>query len=207
MFNMYDDMGIKEQIANPYKVNKLLSVAPTHRKKDKTDDQQASHSKFEDMINSEAKEAYKKIANIHIEEEMLHAYQLMQSDVVTIYENDTISQCWLKMEEYDLKQIPLIGFDGKIKGLATLKNIMKAIVSNIQNSEFIYETPIASISIRDVMTAEPVADIRRIASVMVQYHLNSIPIVDGKKDEVVGIISRADILKAISSHPHFQLWA
>jgi hypothetical protein len=36
------------------------------------------------MLNKEATTAYKKMANIHFEEEILHAYQLMHKEVITI---------------------------------------------------------------------------------------------------------------------------
>jgi len=159
------------------------------------------------MMSDEAKQAYKKMANIHVEENIYHAYQLMNSPVITIRDIDTIEQCWAKMVEYDLKQMPIMGANGKIKGLATMKSIAKALIKHLDDANYIYEAKVDTIAIHDIMTAEPIADIRRVAKVMVQYHLNCIPIVSTQSHEVVGIISRSDILKAIASNPHFQLWA
>jgi CBS domain-containing protein len=204
---MYDDAGVKIELSNPYEVKKLEAINPVHNKTYNKKDQESKQSKFKDIVNSEAKNEYKKIANIHLEEEVIHAYQLMHSEVITINSNESIYKCWEKMEQYDLKQIPTVGLNGKIQGLATMKNISKALIENLDNSKYIYHTSIDTIAIHDVITAEPISDIRRVAKVMVQYHLNSIPIVDGTKDKVVGIISRADILKAVSSNPHYQLWA
>jgi len=208
MFNMYDDSGDRFPIHDPYQVKKLTSVAPTNNKitRDQQNDEQKKH-KFKDMLGNEATNAYKKMTNIHIEEEIFHAYQLMHSDVVIVKEYDTIYDCWMIMEKNDVKQIPIVGLNGKIKGLATMKNITNAIIEHINTPKYIYNTTIETIAIKNIMTAEPIADIRRIANVMVQYHLNRIPIVDSSKDEVVGIISRADILRAVSTNPHFQLWA
>ena len=42
---------------------------------------------------------------------------------------------------------------------------------------------------------------------MVKYHLNTIPVVDPLNGNVLGIVSRADILRAVATNPHYQLWA
>ncbi len=208
MFNMYDDIGIKTQVSNPYNVKKLEAIAPTHnRVTDKKEQESKNKQSFADHLNNEAKNTYKKMANIHVEEEILHVSQLMHSEIITIQEDQSIYECWQLMEESDLKQIPVIGIDGKIKGLATMKNMLNSLVENRNNSEYIMQTQIIKITKKDIMTAEPISDIRRVAKVMIKYHLNTIPIVDSEQDKVVGIISRADILKAVATNPHYQLWA
>lgn len=210
MFNMYDDIGIKTQVQDPYKVKKLeASTSLYNRVADEREqqNQEKQETYYKQKMSNKAKDSYKQMANIHIDEEILHAYQLMSSVVVSVNDNDSIYGCWLKMEENDLKQIPVLGMNKKLKGLVTMKNITKAMIEHKSDEFYINNTPVSAIIIHDIMTAEPISDIRRVAKVMVKYHLNSIPIVDIQKDEVVGIISRADILRAVSSHPHFQLWA
>ncbi len=207
MFNMYDDAGIKTQITNPYQVKKLEPIAKVKNKVTQEKEDEESKSKQHNAFSNEAKNSYKQMANIHIEENILHAFQLMHSEFVTLRDTDSIYTCWQTMEKSDLKQIPVVGLNGKIKGLATMKNLSKSLIENLDNPQFIHQTEVDTIIIHDIMTAEPISDIRRVAKVMVKYHLNTIPIVSSDDDEVVGIISRADILKAFSSNPHFQLWA
>jgi CBS domain-containing protein len=205
---MYDDNGDKFPVSNPYEVKKLIATTLVQDKiKHNEQKKEQKKKRFQDVIDNNVANAYKQIANIHIEEKVFHAYQLMHHDVITINEHDSIYECWVKMLKYDVKQIPIVGINDKIKGLATMKNITKTLIEHIKNPNFIYNTSINTIAIKEVMTAEPIADIRRIAKVMVKYHLNSIPIVDSSNDEVVGILSRADILRAVSTNPHFQLWA
>ncbi len=207
MFNMYDDVGIKTQIINPYNVKKLEPSSPVHNRVSDEKEQEDNNSNQNPNMSNEAKTAYKQMANIHIDEEILHAFQLMSAKIVTVKYNDSIYDCWLKMEENDLKQIPIIGFNGKLTGLVTMRNIIKSMIENKENSQYINNTIVEKISISDIITAEPISDIRRVAKVMVKYHINNIPIVDSKDDQLVGILSRADILRAVSTHPHYQLWA
>ena len=207
MFNMYDDAGVKTAINQPYEVKKLEPASAIHNRVNEKKEQDNPQQTFDEHLSDEAKNVYKKMANIHVEEQILHAYQIMSSNVITVKDSDSIHSCWQLMEEHDLKQIPVLGATGKIKGLATMKNIVSALIDNIYNPEYIQETVVDKITRHNIMTAEPISDIRRIAKVMVKYHLNSIPIVSSENDEVVGIVSRADILRAVSTDPHYQLWA
>jgi CBS domain-containing protein len=65
-------------------------------------------------------------------------------------------------------------------------------------------------SVRDVMTspvvaAEPVTDIRRIAKAMVEQGISGVPIVN-ESQELVGFISRTDILRSVVTDPPLSLW-
>jgi len=205
MFNMYDDTGIKTQITNPYQVKKLEPISQIKNKVTKRKEEEQSQS-GQPQFSNEVTNTYKQMANIHIEENILHVYQLMHSEFVTLLDTDNLYMCWQTMEKSDLKQIPVVGHNGKIKGLATISNIAKAMVENLEDSHYIKHTSINEIAVHDIVTAEPISDIRRVAQVMVKYHLNTIPIT---KDDgiVIGMLSRADILKVVASQPHFALLA
>jgi CBS domain-containing protein len=58
----------------------------------------------------------------------------------------------------------------------------------------------------EIITAEPISDIRRVAKVMIDFKLDAIPIVD-EESILLGIVSKTDILKAVSFLPKLQLWS
>ena len=159
MFNMYDDVGVKTVVQNPYKLKELEAIAPTHNRVTEEKNRQQEQSS-EYKMSEEAKKVYKNMANLHVEEEILHVSQLMHSEVVTVRETETIHECWLKMEEHNLKQIPIVKVNGNIKGLATMTNIAKSLIEHRDNPDYIDHTSINSIAIKDVMTVEPVTDVR-----------------------------------------------
>ena len=64
--------------------------------------------------------------------------------------------------------------------------------------------------VKDVMTSPvvasiPVTDIRRIAAAMLEGGLSAVPIVN-ESEHIVGIVSRADILRAVMTDPPLSLW-
>ena len=65
---------------------------------------------------------------------------------------------------------------------------------------------IDDIKLLEIITADPISDIRRVAKVMVDFKLDAIAIVE-ENDILVGIVSKTDIIKAISHLPSLQLWS
>ncbi|MFT4929791.1 MAG: acetoin utilization protein AcuB [Phenylobacterium sp.] len=56
-----------------------------------------------------------------------------------------------------------------------------------------------------VYATEPVTDIRRIAGLMIEKALHTMPIIENG-GKIVGIISRTDIIKAVMTEPPLSLW-
>jgi acetoin utilization protein AcuB len=209
MFNMYDDEGVKLPIINPYEVKRLekSSAVQNRVSRDDKGEEKGNKQSFESHLNDEAKQAYKKMIDIHVDEEILHTYQLMHSDIISIQESHSLKECWDIMRENELKQVVVLSLDGKLQGIATMKKLVQKLVENLGNRDYLEAGFVSSITEKNIITAEPISDIRRVAKVMVKYHLNLIPIVDPKNDEVVGVVTRADILKAVASNSHIQMWA
>ena len=62
------------------------------------------------------------------------------------------------------------------------------------------------IKLPEIITVAPTVEIRKVAKVMIDFKLDAIPVVD-ENDILVGIVSKTDILKAISYLPKMQLWS
>jgi CBS domain-containing protein len=85
------------------------------------------------------------------------------------------------------------------------KNILNAVMDDIDFSSSTVKRTLASFDLGEVITADPITDIRRVAKVMVDFSLTAIPIVD-QEDNLLGIVSRANILKAVANTPPLQIW-
>jgi CBS domain-containing protein len=154
---------------------------------------------------TQATQAYKQMTNMDTTEEIFHVSQLMSWPVITINDNQSIYECWELMKEHDIKQIPVIGSHGKLKGMATVKKLSNVLMENLNNEQYIKAAFVDVIMKHNIITANPISDIRRVSKMMVINHLNCLPVVN-ENDKIVGIISRADILRTIEENPHIRLW-
>jgi CBS domain-containing protein len=207
MFAMYDDDGLnfRSTIDNLYTVHE---IAPS--KRIKNDTKEKSDNKFESFykgkINQEAKDKYKQMANLDTKVEVFHVEQIMSRTAIIISDTKTITECFDLMQENEVQQL-LIQADNfnHLKGMITKHDILNYLMDNNENKN-IYNTHISEITKNKIITTDPISDIRRVAKVMIDFNLNAIPVVDGEEN-ILGVVTRHDIVDAVSNIPHLQIWA
>ncbi|WP_122893320.1 CBS domain-containing protein [Arcobacter peruensis] len=162
--------------------------------------------KNESSNNQRALNIYKKMANIDTTEPVYHVKDIMTRDCATIDSKQTIKEAYDILKELNISQIPVVTFGKKIQGLINNKTILNLILENLDNTDEVLNRKIEDIYLPELITADPISDIRRVSKVMIDFKLNAIPIVD-EEDIVIGIVSKTDIIKAVSNLPHLQLWS
>lgn len=163
-------------------------------------------NKHYNKIDQTAINKYKKMANIDTSEPVYHVQDIMTKDCLTMDKDSTIIEAYEILKENKISQLPVVSFGKKIMGLINKKTILNLIMDDIENSEDIIQKKIDDIYLPELITVDPVSDIRRVAKVMVDFKLDAIPVVD-EEDILLGIVSKTDIIKAISSLPRLQLWS
>ena len=162
--------------------------------------------KNESSNNQKALNIYKKMANIDTTEPVYHVKDIMTRDCATIDSKQTIKEAYDILKELNISQVPVVTFGKKIQGLIDNKTILNLILENLDNTDEILNRKIEDIYLPELITADPISDIRRVSKVMIDFKLHAIPIVD-EEDIVIGIVSKTDIIKAVSNLPHLQLWS
>lgn len=207
MFAMYDDDGLnfRSTIDRLYTVHE---VAPSQTIKNKREDNE--QSKFKDSfsnITQEAKNKYKQMANIDTVAEVFHVNQIMHHPVITVGGDATIKECYDVMMNEHIQQLPILAHnDTHVKGMITLHDILKHMMEDVESAKYSVEKTVDEIATKKIITTDPISDVRRVAKVMTDFNINAIPVVNDN-DVLVGIVSRNDILKAVSNMPHLQIWA
>ena len=130
----------------------------------------------------------------------------MTKEVFYIDNKSSIKEAYDLLHEKKIAQIPVISFGKKIVGMISKKIILNLIMADIENIQNVLDRKIEDISLPEIITAEPISDIRRVAKVMIDFKLDAIPIVD-EESILLGIVSKTDILKAVSFLPKLQLWS
>lgn len=156
---------------------------------------------------SEAVLAYRK--SIQLEKRigpLLHADQIMASPVLTADAKDSMDSAWKILKSGNIRHLPIMSREkgGALVGLVT--------ENDFQREHFIPthkddrgESPVSSIMRSPVYSADPMTDIRRIAQLMVEKHIGCMPVI-GEGGNLIGIITRSDILRGLINHPSFNLW-
>ena len=155
----------------------------------------------------QAAQAYRQMLRVSTEREpILHTYQLMSRDVLTLRPDATVEEAWRQLAARGIGQAPVLDKTLRLVGLVSVQDLLTVI--NVEDGQV---RDILSHSVADVMTspvvsADPVTDIRRAARVLLDYRLSGLPVVN-EQEELVGILSRSDILRALVNDPPLSLWA
>lgn len=155
--------------------------------------------------NTHALNSYKKMANIDTSEPIYHVGDIMTENCTFVESTATLKEAYEILKDKKVSQIPVVRDDKKIYGLINKKIILNQIMNDIDNSRLIIQKRIEDIQTNELITTDPISDIRRVAKVMIDFKLDAIPVVN-EKDVLVGIVSKTDIIKAVSNIPSLQLW-
>ena len=134
-----------------------------------------------------------------------HAYQVMSHDVLTLNPTDTVGAAWVKLAERRVRQSPVLGPTKEVVGLVSDRDLL--MVANLEGNLLtgLLNRPISELMTSPVACSAPVTDVRRIARVMLATGLCAVPIVDDA-GQLLGIVSRGDIMRAIVNDPPLSLW-
>ena len=134
-----------------------------------------------------------------------HAYQIMSHDVLTLRPTDNVGAAWLQLAERQVYQAPVLGPRMEVVGLVSDRDLLT--VANVEGNLLtgLLDRPIRELMVTPVACSAPVTDVRRIARVLLATGLSAIPIVDDG-GQLLGIVSRGDILRASINDPPLSLW-
>ncbi|KAB7887062.1 CBS domain-containing protein [Poseidonibacter ostreae] len=212
MFSIYNkgSVGFRSTADNLYNLKHVDKVSEIDLKPEEGFIQDFTNAQKEQKQNQNLDQSainkYKKMANIDTSEPVYHVQDIMTKDCIIVDNNSTIEEAYEILKDNKVSQLPVISFGKKIMGLINKKIILNLIMDDIENSENIIQKKIDDIYLPELITVDPVSDIRRVAKVMLDFKLDAIPVVN-EEDILLGIVSKTNIIKAISSLPRLQLWS
>ncbi len=212
MFAMYDDDGLNfrstiDHLYNLHEVTESHRIHNDKQKKKKQNQQNFNKQFYKGKITQDAKDKYMQVTNLDIQHEIYHVDEIMSTRVVTIQDTATVYECYEIMKEHSVQQLPILA-DSQLhlKGIVTIQDITKYIFNDMETAKHNIHKTIADISTKKIITTDPISDIRRVSKVMMDFNINAMPVVNNE-DILVGMVSRADIVKAVATIPHMQIWA
>ena len=116
--------------------------------------------------------------------------ELMNKNVVTCHPSEKLNIILNKLELFKIAGMPVVD-KGKLVGIISQSDILKGLKTGA-----IVDLSVSDVMTADVITVPPTESAILVAKLMVEKHINRIPIVDN--DKVVGIVTRGDIIKAVA---------
>lgn len=122
----------------------------------------------------------------------MKAFELMSTDLEAARENATVAEIGTRLILRSINGMPIIEEDGKVIGILTIIDILRAIKEN-KNLDTLYA--------RDLMTRNPIlvsqeTEMIEIIDIMDKEGIEMVPVVDKENDDrLIGVISRKDIIE------------
>jgi CBS domain-containing protein len=122
----------------------------------------------------------------------MKAYDIMSIDIEAAKENATVSEIGTRLILRSINGMPIIDDDGKVIGILTIIDILRAIKDN-KNIDLLKAS--------DIMTKSPIViyqetSIMDIIDIMDKKGIEMIPVVEEERDDrLIGIVSRKDIIE------------
>lgn len=120
------------------------------------------------------------------------------SDLWVCSDTDDCRHVAQLMADHDIGSIPVIDEDGRVKGIITDRDLCCRLIA----SGLSFETPAHEIMSTPVHTCSPESSLREIESLMQEYRIRRLPVVD-PENRLLGFVSLGDLARHCTGLSHF----
>jgi CBS domain-containing protein len=212
MFTVYSSgsVGFRSTADNLYQLKKVDELAGSRLKPDDDLYQNIDNSKKkkeqQSSYDRKAVEAYRKMTNIDTNEIMYHIGDIMKKEIYAIKHYQTVQDAYDILNDKKVSQIPVITSEKKIVSLINKKMILNFLLADLDHGKEIMKKSLEYMPLPEVITTDPLSDLRRVSKVMIDLKIDAIPVVN-EEGVILGMVSKTDIIRAVANIPNFQFWA
>lgn len=214
MFAIYNTNGrrFRDSLENLRKVQKVQASQRIQLHSNVSEDEtlpiptSASTESSGTSASRQAVDAYKEMRQLNRREPIYHARQLMTHPVSTVQMDMDILAAHRHFQQHGFQQMPVMNDQQRLVGMLSVQNLLQFILIDGDQVQYLQGKTVADAMSQEVISADPISDIRRVAQVMQEHQLHGVPIVD-EQDNLIGIVSRSDILRAVTNQPPLNMWS
>ncbi|WP_159931157.1 HPP family protein [Oceanicoccus sp. KOV_DT_Chl] len=133
----------------------------------------------------------------------MFAHQIMTQPVISIDMGESIASARQLLEQQRFHHLPVVDNNKKLCGIISDRDIMRYSLQH--QAKDLARTAVDKAMTIKVITAAETTEIRSIADVMCQQGFSAMPITD-KAHNLMGIVSRTDILRTLVNEEPLELW-
>lgn len=136
---------------------------------------------------------------------------VMSREATTVAHDMPVLQAWQLLGSKGLGQAPVTGARGELVGLLTRTelldlNRLPKPDEPAQAWRTLLEQSVSAVMLSPVPAVDESTELRRVARVLLDGHLPGLPVV-ADEGQVIGFISRSDILRALVNDPPLDIWS
>ncbi len=139
----------------------------------------------------------------------LQGQEIMSSPVYALPMTASLTEAWAFLQERRFRHIPIQTKDSSLGGILSDRDLARATVNSalagVKGASYLDQISIQAYVKSPVLVAKPETKIWSIAKVLLDERIGAMPIM-GSQGDLVGMITRTDILRALVAHPNFHRW-
>lgn len=128
--------------------------------------------------------------------------EIMSVQVISLSPKATVADAWQLFQHHGFHHIPIVDEENTVLAMLSDRDILQGPGAqkniNLEN--------IMQFASHQVFCFSPDTDIRQATRALYEYDLGALPIISNDH-ELLGIISRTDIIKTVSHYGPLELWA
>jgi len=157
----------------------------------------------------QAEQAYAAVGKLPDSPSVLIAEQVMTSPVLTLTPDTSIAEALLQFQSNVFRHVPVVSSEGQLVGIVSDRDILGYLAgltgSYQRQVSHTSDARIEQLMTQRVLAASVDTDVRYIARLFVEQRIGAVPI--AKEGQLMGIVTRSDVLGAVMRHYTLELWA
>jgi len=149
--------------------------------------------------------AYEEVKEAAAKKVVVHVREIMSSPAITIEPDADLNQAQRLMQKNHVHALPVLK-EGALVGLITEYDLVEYCIRQPEHRVVeLLKTSVSETMQRQVITTLPQTEIRRVAMVMHQYAVYALPVMS-EIGEMVGIVTRSDLIERLAELPPIELY-
>lgn len=140
---------------------------------------------------------------------LMLVHELMSRHLISVPVRATLRQAWAVLADAGVGQAPVLNAASAVVGLISRADLLRNLPRDLERAGDFATRLDASVSVAmwsPVPVARQDTPVRAAAQLMLELGLPGLPVADDA-DQLVGFLSRTDLLKALTREPPLDLWS
>ena len=155
-----------------------------------------SHTVKKELLESKQRHAEKNPSPVSL------LAEIMSDNIITLTADASVADAWALFQQHGFHHLPIVDDNNTTLAMLADRDILQAPNQNVD----IRAENIMKFASKKVFCFSPDTDIRQATRILYEYDLGALPVINNNH-ELLGLVSRTDIIKVVSHYGPLELWA